>query len=248
MDARYVLALDQGTTSSRALVFDATGRIAGVSQREFTQHFPQPGWVEHDATEIWQLTLAVLDEVARAIDRPVAAIGVTNQRETVVAWDLRTGRPVHRAIVWQDRRTASRCDELAPSLALIRARTGLVLDPYFSATKIEWLLRNGALDAADLAFGTVDSWITWKLTGGARRTQSLQGTLATVRRPDGGRQVTYRGRLLYSFKLDKPGKVTGDGFKDAFGGQKFTWHVARPAGEAGSSPGAATARSSDRSC
>jgi glycerol kinase len=163
-----VIAIDAGTTGVRAFAVDDSGQPIANAYRELTQHYPRPGWVEHDAREIWQLTLVVLDEVARAIDRPIAAIGVTNQRETIVAWDRRTGEPLHRAIVWQDRRTAARCAELAPHLAPIRARTGLVLDPYFSATKIEWLLQHGALDpAADLAVGTVDTWLTWNLTGGA---------------------------------------------------------------------------------
>jgi glycerol kinase len=163
-----VIAIDAGTSGVRALAVDDEGNPLASAYRELAQHYPRPGWVEHDATEIWQLAVTVLDEVARAIERPIAAIGITNQRETVVAWDRRTGRPLHRAIVWQDRRTAARCAELEPLLHDIRARTGLVLDPYFSATKIEWLLRNGDLDPdAHLAFGTVDTWLAWNLTGGA---------------------------------------------------------------------------------
>jgi glycerol kinase len=163
-----VIAIDAGTSGIRALAVDDEGQPLASAYRELAQHYPRPGWVEHDAAEIWQLAITVLDEVARAIERPIAAIGITNQRETVVAWDRRTGRPMHRAIVWQDRRTAARCAELEPHLHDIRARTGLVLDPYFSATKIEWLLRNGDLDSGtQLAFGTVDTWLAWNLTGGA---------------------------------------------------------------------------------
>ena len=163
-----VIAIDAGTTGIRAIAVDDEGHPFASAYREVTQYFPRPGWVEHDATEIWQLAVTVLDEVARTIDGDVAAIGITNQRETIVAWDRRTGRPLHRAIVWQDRRTAARCEELESHLSDIRTHTGLVLDPYFSATKIEWLLRNGSLDVNDdLAFGTVDTWLTWNLTGGA---------------------------------------------------------------------------------
>src|SRR5439155_15586753 len=137
--------------------------------REFTQHFPRPGWVEHDADDIWDAVQATLAELTASLDgEAVAAIGVTNQRETAVVWDRSTGRPRHRAIVWQDRRTAARCDELreAGHLPFVRERTGLVLDPYFSATKLAWLLTEGGVAADDdLAFGTVDSWVLWKLTG-----------------------------------------------------------------------------------
>ena len=172
----HVLALDQGTTSSRALLFDDAGRVAASAQREFTQHFPQPGWVEHDAGEIWETQLACAREaLARAGVAPsdVAAIGITNQRETTVVWDRATGEPVARAIVWQDRRTADVCDRLRADghEDAVRARTGLVLDPYFSGTKLAWLLDHveGARDraeAGELAFGTVDAWLLWKLTGG----------------------------------------------------------------------------------
>ncbi|HEX2070937.1 MAG TPA: glycerol kinase GlpK [Thermoleophilaceae bacterium] len=165
-----ILALDQGTTGSTALVFDGEGRIAGRAYSEFPQHFPRPGWVEHDANDIWDVTRRVgrraLD--AAGIDgRGLAAIGITNQRETVVAWDPSSGEPLHRALVWQDRRTAARCDELraAGHEPLIRERTGLVLDPYFSGTKIEWLIREGGVDPRRAAFGTVDSWLVHKLTG-----------------------------------------------------------------------------------
>jgi len=163
-----VIAIDEGTTGVRALAVDTSGRPVATNYREFTQHFPRPGWVEHDAAEILDATLEVLARTVEQVDEPVAAVGITDQRETVVAWDRRTGRPLHRALVWQDRRTTERCDELtaAGELPRIRALTGLVLDPYFSATKIEWLLRHGDLDpSADLAVGTIDSWLAWNLTG-----------------------------------------------------------------------------------
>ncbi len=165
-----VIALDAGTTGVRALAVDETGAPRSWGYRELTQHYPRPGWVEHDPVEIWEASQAVLGEAARAAGSTVAAVGVANQRETVVAWDRRTGRPRHRAIVWQDRRTAARCEELAAggALDLVRSSTGLVLDPYFSASKLEWLLGPGGVAAdADLALGTVDSWLLWNLTGGA---------------------------------------------------------------------------------
>lgn len=176
MTASLILALDQGTTSSRAILFDRQGNVLGVAQREFAQHYPKAGWVEHDADEIWETQLAVAREVLSKTATPpekIAAIGITNQRETTVLWDRRTGKPLHRAIVWQDRRTADRCDELRQQgvAPRIEAATGLVLDPYFSGTKLEWLLNNvpGArslADAGHLAFGTIDSWLIWNLTGG----------------------------------------------------------------------------------
>jgi glycerol kinase len=164
-----ILSIDQGTTGTTCLVFDSDGRITGRAYSEFEQHFPRPGWVEHDANEIWEVTRKVagtaLDD-AGTDGSGLEAIGITNQRETVVAWDPQTGEPIHRALVWQDRRTADRCAELreAGHEELIRARTGLVIDPYFSATKIEWMLQN--VEGADrAAFGTVDSWLLYKLTG-----------------------------------------------------------------------------------
>ncbi|MFI5053545.1 MAG: FGGY family carbohydrate kinase, partial [Acidimicrobiia bacterium] len=164
-----VLAIDAGTTGVRTVAIDDQGAVRRYAYHEFPQHFPQPGWVEHDAADIWAAVSATLTEVVAALDREtVAAIGITNQRETTVVWDRTTGRPLHRAIVWQDRRTAARCQEMriAGLEPLVRARTGLVLDPYFSATKLEWLLRDGGVAADDrLAFGTVDSWILWNLTG-----------------------------------------------------------------------------------
>jgi glycerol kinase len=164
-----ILAIDQGTTGTTCIVFDELGRPVGRAYREFRQHFPKPGWVEHDAAEIWDVTRAVAREAldaAGAKGGDLAAIGITNQRETVVAWDRDTGEPLHRAIVWQDRRTARRCDELreAGHEELVRERTGLVLDPYFSGTKIEWLINNGDLPEGTV-FGTIDSWLVFKLTG-----------------------------------------------------------------------------------
>jgi len=173
----YILAIDQGTTSSRAILFDRDGNVAAVAQKEFRQIFPEPGWVEHDAEEIWSTQMGVVQEaIARAGLRAsdIAAIGITNQRETTVVWDRKTGKPIHHAIVWQDRRTAGLCDQLrADGLAdTFRQKTGLVLDAYFSGTKVKWLLDHvpGARERAErgeLAFGTIDSWLVWNLTGGA---------------------------------------------------------------------------------
>ena len=164
-----ILAIDQGTTGTTCIVFDEEGRPRGRGYSEFEQHFPRPGWVEHDAAEIWEVTRRVA--IAALADASVQGsdlkgIGITNQRETVVAWDPRTGEPVHRALVWQDRRTASRCDELREQghERLVRDRTGLVIDPYFSGTKIEWLIRNADLPEGTV-FGTIDSWLAFKLTG-----------------------------------------------------------------------------------
>ncbi|MGO8871914.1 MAG: FGGY family carbohydrate kinase [Acidimicrobiales bacterium] len=171
------IAVDAGTTGIRALVVDERVQVVDVAYRELAQYYPQPGWVEHDAGEIWEAVRSTLAEVAgRLADagRVARSIGITNQRETVVAWDRRTGDPVHRAIVWQDRRTAADCRRLTEGghLPLVRERTGLVLDPYFSATKMRWLLQDGGLragpwNAGGLGFGTVDSWVLWNLTGGA---------------------------------------------------------------------------------
>ncbi|HVN41701.1 MAG TPA: glycerol kinase GlpK [Steroidobacteraceae bacterium] len=173
---RFVLALDQGTTSSRSIVFDHDGAVVATAQREFTQHFPRSGWVEHDAEEIWATQVATIAEAlarARASVADVAAVGITNQRETTVLWDRASGRPVAPAIVWQDRRTAERCarlrsDGLEPEVA---RRTGLLLDPYFSGTKLAWLLDSDPrlrrrAEHGELAFGTIDSWLAWKLSGG----------------------------------------------------------------------------------
>ena len=176
MTARHILAIDQGTTSTRSLVLDAAGRVRGSTQKELAQHYPQPGWVEHDAEEIWQASLATArGALAQACVgvRDIAGIGITNQRETTVVWERATGEPIARAIVWQDRRTAGRCAELRAGghAAAVQAKTGLVLDPYFSATKIEWLLDNvpdalARAERGELAFGTVDCFLLWRLTGG----------------------------------------------------------------------------------
>lgn len=171
----YILAIDQGTTGSRAIVYDKRGVQVAAAYREFTQHFPRPGWVEHDPEEIWQSVQTTLREIlAQVPASSIAAIGITNQRETTVVWDRETGLPVHNAVVWQCRRTADRCDEINRTpgeTEFFRERTGLPVDAYFSATKIEWILRNvpGAREKADagrLLFGTTDSWVLWKLTGG----------------------------------------------------------------------------------
>ena len=173
---QFVLALDQGTTSARAILFGRHGDIHGVAQQEITQYYPQPGWVEHDATEIWQAQLAVARSVLRdngISAAQIVAVGITNQRETTVLWDRATGEPLHRAIVWQDRRTAGLCDELSAAghAGLFRERSGLVLDAYFSGTKLKWLLDHipGArarAERGELAFGTIDSWLAWKLSDG----------------------------------------------------------------------------------
>ena len=174
---QLVLALDQGTTSSRAILFDHSGHVRGIAQREFRQHFPQPGWVEHDADEIWTTQIAVVNDVLaqeNVASSDIAAVGLTNQRETTVVWNRRTGRPVHHAIVWQDRRTAGVCDQLRDGGygPVVRDKTGLVIDAYFSATKLAWILDSveGVRDQANeglLAFGTIDTWLLWNLTGGA---------------------------------------------------------------------------------
>ena len=188
--ARYILALDQGTTSSRSLLFDSNGRVVSQAQREFTQHFPRPGWVEHDANEILDTQLWTIAEalrVARATPRDIAAVGITNQRETTVLWDRRSGEPVAPAIVWQDRRTAADCEQLraAGHEPEIAARTGLLLDPYFSGTKLAWLLDQlpGARARAargELAFGTVDSWLLFKLTGHRRHVTDVTNASRTL--------------------------------------------------------------------
>ena len=184
--ARYILALDQGTTSSRSLVFDAAGRIVAQAQREFTQHFPRPGWVEHDAREIFESQRATMIDAlraARAAPRDIVAVGITNQRETTVLWDRKSGEPVAPAIVWQDRRTAAACESLraAGVEPEISARTGLLLDPYFSGTKLAWLLENVAgararAQSGELAFGTIDSWLLFKLTGGRHLTDATNAS------------------------------------------------------------------------
>ena len=175
-EKKYILALDQGTTSSRAIVFDHNGQICSVAQKEFTQYFPQPGWVEHDANEIWSSEASVIAEAIAQIDingKDIAAIGITNQRETTIVWDIDTEEPIYHAIVWQDRRTAEYCDKLKAQglVDKIREKTGLIIDSYFSGTKIKWILDNvpGARKRAEmgkLRFGNVDSWLIWRLTRG----------------------------------------------------------------------------------
>lgn len=174
--AKYILAIDQGTTSSRAILFTEQGKVKGIAQREFAQHFPADGWVEHDPEDIWQTVLTTCQQVLaehQLTATDIAAIGITNQRETTIVWDKNTGEPIYNAIVWQDRRTAERCQQLRDQgyESDVTDKTGLLLDPYFSATKVGWLLDNvdGARERAqqgELAFGTVDSFLLWKLTGG----------------------------------------------------------------------------------
>ncbi len=202
-----VLSIDAGTTGVRTFAIDEDGRIVHRAYREFPQHFPRPGWVEHDPEEIWDATSTTLREVADALaadGTAVAAIGITNQRETVVVWDRTTGAVPHPAIVWQDRRTAPRCDQLRADGVepLVRARTGLVLDPYFSATKLEWLFTAGGLAPdPDLAFGTVDSWILWRLTGG----------------PDGGVHATDTSNASRTLLFDIDAGAWSDELVDLFG-------------------------------
>ncbi len=207
MPEPLVLALDQGTTGSTALLLDRRGRVRGRGYAELPQHFPRPGWVEHDPDEIWRSVLVALKRAlasARARASTVAAIGVTNQRETTLLWDRRTGEPLGHAIVWQDRRTAERCSELRRRgrEAAIRRATGLVCDPYFSATKLEWLLEHRArsrrlLAARRLAFGTVDSWLVWKLTGGA--VHATDRTNASRTMLFGLRSLRWEPELLRTF-------------------------------------------------
>ena len=187
---RYVLALDQGTTSSRALLFDHEGHVRAVAQQEITQHYPKAGWVEQEPDEIWRTQIETARQALREANVPaseVAAVGITNQRETTIVWDRASGRPVYRAIVWQDRRTAEICDQLKAEgfEALFTGRTGLVLDAYFSGTKVRWILDHvpGArarAEAGELAFGTVDSWLLWKLTGGAAHVTDASNASRTL--------------------------------------------------------------------
>ncbi len=186
----YILAFDQGTTSSRAIVFNKKSEVVAVSQKEFKQIFPNTGWVEHDAAEIWYTQLSVATEAvikAGLTLSDIAAIGITNQRETTVVWNRETGEPLYNAIVWQDKRTASYCDELrnAGKHGLIQERTGLILDAYFSATKLKWILDNvtGAREQAErgeLCFGTIDSWLIWKLTNGAVHATDVSNASRTM--------------------------------------------------------------------
>jgi glycerol kinase len=183
----YVLAIDQGTTSTRAILFDTAGRARATAQTELTQHYPQPGWVEHDPEEIWRSVVSTCREVIAAADGPIAALGIANQRETTVLWERATGRPVHNAIVWQDRRTAELCEQWrATGLAeTVEHRTGLVIDPYFSAAKIRWLLDSvpglrQRARAGEIAFGTIDGFLLWRLTGGQRHATDVTNAARTM--------------------------------------------------------------------
>ena len=213
-----VLALDAGTTGVRTLEVRADGRPGAMAYREFPQHFPRPGWVEHDADDILAAARATLGDVAAAVEargETVAAIGITNQRETIVAWDRRTGVPRHRAIVWQDRRTAATCDALRAvgHEPLVRARTGLILDPYFTATKLAWLLHDGGVHVdADLAVGTVDTWLLWNLTGG----------------PEGGAHATEPSNASRTLLYDIGARAWSAELADLFGVPLACLPVVRP--------------------
>lgn len=211
MTKRYILAIDQGTTSSRAMLFDADGRPCGMAQRALAQIFPHPGWVEHDARVIWADVLAVCREVMQTAGikaSDIAGIGITNQRETTVLWDRKTGTPLYNAIVWQDRRTARLCADLkaAGHEAMVQAQSGLLLDPYFSASKLKWLLDTipGARERAkrgELAFGTIDAWLVWNLTGGAVHATDVTNASRTMLfNIDTGR---WDDRLLYLFGIPR---------------------------------------------
>ena len=188
--SKYILSFDQGTTSSRAIIFDKKGAVKAVAQKEFTQIFPQPGWVEHDGNEIWYTQLGVATEVilkANLTIHDIAAIGITNQRETTLVWDRNTHQPIYNAIVWQDRRTSEYCNELKEQghAINVQQRTGLVIDAYFSATKLKWILDNveGARQKAekgDLCFGTIDSWLLFKLTNGKAHTTDVTNASRTM--------------------------------------------------------------------
>lgn len=189
-EKKYILALDQGTTSSRAIVFDHNGQICSVAQKEFPQYFPKPGWVEHDANEIWSSEASVIAEAITQIDingKDIAAIGITNQRETTIVWDIDTEEPIYHAIVWQDRRTAEYCDKLKAQglVDKVREKTGLIIDAYFSGTKIKWILDNvpGARKRAEmgkLRFGNVDSWLIWRLTRGTAHVTDVTNASRTM--------------------------------------------------------------------
>ena len=186
----YIVALDQGTSSSRAIVFNRKGEAKAVCQKEFTQHFPQPGMVEHDPMEIWATEYAVMTEAVTSLGlggADIAAIGITNQRETTIVWDAATGKPICNAIVWQDRRTSEYCDSLkeAGLTEMIRSKTGLIIDAYFSGTKIRWILENvpwarERAERGELRFGTVDSWHVWNLTGGHEHVTDVSNASRTM--------------------------------------------------------------------
>ncbi|EWH10203.1 carbohydrate kinase [Catenovulum agarivorans DS-2] len=183
----YILSIDQGTTSSRAIIFDDSGEIVEVAQQEFAQHYPQNGWVEHDPEQIWSTTLTVAQQVIGSAGVPISTIGICNQRETTLVWDKTTGETIYNAIVWQDRRTCEFCNEIRTeqNLTLIKEKTGLLIDPYFSATKVRWILENveGARERAengDLLFGTVDSYLIWKMTGGQQHVTDATNASRTM--------------------------------------------------------------------
>ena len=190
MQDKFILSLDQGTTSSRAIVFNKKGEMVSSAQKEFTQIFPQPGWVEHDANEIWSTQAGVAAEAivrAGVNGKSIAGIGITNQRETTVVWDRETSQPIYNAIVWQDRRTSKYCDELRANghADMIQDKTGLIIDSYFSGTKVKWILDNveGAREKAEagkLAFGTIDSWLIWKLTQGGVHVTDVSNASRTL--------------------------------------------------------------------
>ena len=178
-----VVSIDAGTTGVRSFALNDNGEQVALAYQEFEQHYPRPGWVEHDATEIWRSVQITLSELMTAVEEPVAAVGIANQRETIVAWSRASSEPLSRAIVWQDLRTSDRCEQLleAERLDQIRKVTGLVINPYFSGTKIEWLLKNGGVESGpDLAFGTIDSWLIWKLTGGATHVTDVTNASRTL--------------------------------------------------------------------
>lgn len=185
---KYILAIDAGTTSSRAILFDETGQQQAIAQHEFPQYFPQPGWVEHNANEIWDTQLRAIRDVLNTHPLSIAdilAVGITNQRETTILWDRKTGEPIHNAIVWQDRRTATMCDALRDQAEIFSNKTGLVLDAYFSGTKIKWILDQDPsirqrAEAGEIAFGTVDSWLIWKLTHGTVHTTDVTNASRTL--------------------------------------------------------------------
>ena len=213
---KFVLAIDQGTTGTRAILFDQSGRIAGQAYREIRQYFPRPGWVEHDPSELWHSTLHVIRIAlakSSAAASAIAAIGITNQRETVILWDRATGRPLHRAIVWQDRRTTDLCARLKRHEPAVRRITGLVLDPYFSGTKIQWLLKHAPAIASAarrgrVAFGTVDSWLLWNLTGGKVHATDVTNASRTLLYDLSARR--WSGTMLKM--LDVPSEILPDVF------------------------------------
>jgi glycerol kinase len=204
----YVLAIDQGTTSTRAILFDKAGQARSSAQIALTQLHPRPGWVEHDPEEIWRSVVSTCREAIRAADGPIAAIGITNQRETTVLWERSTGRPVHNAIVWQDRRTAALCESWrAAGLAeIVARRTGLVVDPYFSASKIRWLLDSlpglrGRVRAGEIAFGTIDSFLLWRISGGRRHATDVTNAGRTMLFDI--RRLTWDAELLDAFEIPR---------------------------------------------